>query len=188
MCALESEMAPYQVDVILGSVACAVRMIGGWMFDRAMAGWHLDVFASDGFDNRPLQILGVRSVNSYTDLHAVRSDQPGGVVAIGSDLLRVKDRMGDILDVINKGYNQVAVFGDLSPGDLIGRVDWVGHRLSGAAVAFKAQALRAAASATVRHGSVEAEEFLHYLPRDVAVGATTLLSRHAAARYGCSFG
>jgi hypothetical protein len=160
-------MSPYQVDVILGSVACAVSMIGGWMFDRTMAGWHLNVFAPDGFDIRPLQILGVRSVNTHADVLAASSGHPSGVVAIESDLFQVEDRRLDILNLINEGYAEVVVYGDLSLGNLISRVDRVGHRLSDAAVAFKAQALRAAA-ATSPHCCAEKQEFLHYLPRDVA--------------------
>src|ERR1700688_3322744 len=47
-----------RLAVLAPSVVEVVRSAGGWLFDRAMAGWNVTVITSDHSDSRPLQILG----------------------------------------------------------------------------------------------------------------------------------
>ena len=48
----------YRLDVVAADVADVVRFAGGWLFDRAMAGWDVTVLVADHPDERPLRILG----------------------------------------------------------------------------------------------------------------------------------
>ncbi|MGA8547342.1 MAG: hypothetical protein WB785_19075, partial [Mycobacterium sp.] len=50
----------YRLDVVAANVADVVRFAGGWLFDRAMAGWDVTVLLVDHPDERPLQILGAQ--------------------------------------------------------------------------------------------------------------------------------
>lgn len=53
----------YRVDVVGGSVADVVRRAGGWIFDRSMQGWAVNVVIPRPGDTRPIEILGA-SVNA----------------------------------------------------------------------------------------------------------------------------
>ncbi|WP_343575423.1 hypothetical protein [Mycobacterium sp.] len=48
----------YRLDVVAADVADVVTFAGGWLFDRAMAGWDVTVLVADHVDERPLRILG----------------------------------------------------------------------------------------------------------------------------------
>src|SRR5258708_23635754 len=79
----------YQLNVIAADVADVVQSIGGWLFDRSMAGWDVNVLLASHNDTRPLQILGVRtfelpppglSIGSSAERAAspaIAADQPG---------------------------------------------------------------------------------------------------------------
>ncbi|EUA51101.1 hypothetical protein I552_2042 [Mycobacterium xenopi 3993] len=45
------------------SVVDVVMFAGGWLFDRAMAGWEVTVLLTDHPDDRPLRILGARTLD-----------------------------------------------------------------------------------------------------------------------------
>ena len=60
----------YRVDVVAADVADVVKFAGGWLFDRAMAGWDVTVLLVDHPDERPLQILGAHA--PIVQLRAVR--------------------------------------------------------------------------------------------------------------------
>lgn len=47
-----------RVDVMAGSVADAVRRAGGWIFDRSMQGWAINLVIGRPGDTRPIEILG----------------------------------------------------------------------------------------------------------------------------------
>ena len=53
----------YRLAVLGTSVADVVRCVGGWLFDRAMAGWDVTVLVYDHHDDRPLRILGAATLN-----------------------------------------------------------------------------------------------------------------------------
>lgn len=53
-------MTMYQLDVLGVDATDVVRSAGGWLFDRVMAGWDVQVTLTRACDVRPLQILGLR--------------------------------------------------------------------------------------------------------------------------------
>jgi len=53
----------YRLDVVAANVIDVVKFAGGWLFDRAMAGWDVTVLVADHVDPRPLQILGAQIID-----------------------------------------------------------------------------------------------------------------------------
>ena len=131
----------YQLDVTAHDVADVVRHAGGWLIDRAMAGWDIRVCVASDCDLTPLRILGVRTSPVDGD------DDPTApprvlALAVSMDALAAT---GDVRDAVTrtlrKGRGEVTLWGaDHQRSDL----EPVEHVLSAAARAFKAQALRAA--------------------------------------------
>ena len=62
LCTAEHDMR-YRLDVVASSVVDVVRFAGGWLFDRAMAGWDVTVLIADRPDDRPLQVLGAQTLD-----------------------------------------------------------------------------------------------------------------------------
>jgi len=60
----------YRLDVVAADVVDVVKFAGGWLFDRAMAGWDVTVLVADHPNDRPLQILG--TLNSELDVRPIR--------------------------------------------------------------------------------------------------------------------
>lgn len=48
----------YRLVVVTRTVRDAASAAGGWLFDRAMAGWEVTVLAEDATDPRPARVLG----------------------------------------------------------------------------------------------------------------------------------
>jgi hypothetical protein len=123
-----------------------VQLAGGWLFDRAMAGWEVTVLTADHTDCQPLRILGARAVDMEDALAAPVAAPRPQAVAVRADLygsdVRIR-RM--VLDALGDDRTEVMLWGDPRPADL-GGAGSVRHRLSVAARAFKAQALAAAAA------------------------------------------
>ena len=67
----------YRLDVVAADVADVVKFAGGWLFDRAMAGWDVTVLVADRrgdpSDDRPLQILGAQALDLDDALAAMES-------------------------------------------------------------------------------------------------------------------
>lgn len=59
----EDECLRYRFDVVASAAAEAVRVAGGWMYDRAAAGWEVTVLLPHAAETRPLRILGVRALD-----------------------------------------------------------------------------------------------------------------------------
>ena len=57
--ALPASSRPHRLNVVAPTVADVVGQIGGWLFDRAMEGWRIDVLVPEGDSLTPLRILGV---------------------------------------------------------------------------------------------------------------------------------
>src|SRR5262245_1855902 len=51
-------LARYRVDVVATTVSDVVRCAGGWIFDRVMQGWAVNVLITQPCDTRALAILG----------------------------------------------------------------------------------------------------------------------------------
>ena len=68
----------YRLDVVASSVVDVVRFAGGWLFDRAMAGWDVTVLLTDRRPprDRPLQILGAQTLDLEHALASVEDPSP----------------------------------------------------------------------------------------------------------------
>ena len=94
------ECLRYRLDVVAASAVDVVQSAGGWLYDRMMAGWEVTVLLPDGFDTRPLRILGIRALDIQAELAPEFASVGMGVTsqslavsaeAFGSDA-RVRDR------------------------------------------------------------------------------------------------
>jgi hypothetical protein len=143
----------YQLTVIAANVVDAVESAGGWMCDRARAGWDVQVVLTDPDDTRPLAILGASVGELGGDLDGdladvVRNAAQGGALAVSAHVLADESLRADVLGVVKRGLVEVTAWG---PGCLtqFGRkADPVEHKLSSAARAFKARALGVASEST----------------------------------------
>ena len=136
----------YQLDVTACDVADVVRSAGGWLFDRAMGGWNVTVVLTAGGDVRPLEILGLSTHveepddDSSAPRRALALAASSGVVATDP---KVRD---GVLRALKRGLTEVTLWGDSWPAGVDSGSRPVEHVLSGAARAFKAQALAALGS------------------------------------------
>jgi hypothetical protein len=146
----------YRLDVVAADVADVVKFAGGWLFDRAMAGWDVAVLVADHPDERPLQILGVEIVDLEYAL-ATAGDRPAPqTLAAAADLFGCDSRVRQgVVQALDQGATEVTLWGETWPAELDDSVGLVEHRLSAAAQAFKAQALAAAAMPQASIGLVE---------------------------------
>jgi hypothetical protein len=135
----------YRLVVVAPRTAEVVRFAGGWLFDRAMAGWDVTVLTADHTDPRPLRILGARAVDLEDALATPGPGPRPQAVAVRADLYRCDARVRRmVLDAAGEGRTEVRLWGERWPAEP-GGAGAVRHRLSAAARAFKAQALAAAA-------------------------------------------
>lgn len=146
----------YRLDVVAASVVDVVKFAGGWLFDRAMAGWDVTVLVSVQSDDRPLQILGVQTLDLEEALASVGTRPRPQALAAAADLLGCDQRVRNgVLQALAHGVTEVTLWGKAWPAELSDSVGPVQHRLSTAALTFKAQALAAAALPTVSVGLTE---------------------------------
>jgi hypothetical protein len=145
----------YRLAVVASSVIDVVRFAGGWLFDRAMAGWDVSVLLTDLADHpdgRPLQILGAQIVDLEEALASVESRPRPQALAAAADLFGCDPRVRrGVLQALDHGVTEVTLWGETWPAELDDCVGLVQHRLSRAAQTFKAKALAAAA---LPYGSV----------------------------------
>lgn len=130
----------YDLHVIAADVDGIVTAAGGWLCDRARAGWQVTVTVPPDRDVRALTILGLDVDAHEPALHAL----PGtAAVAVDARVLRADERLRErVLSLVDAARAEVTVWGDPSPVGPDGRFDRVVHRLSAAARAFKARALQ----------------------------------------------
>ena len=127
--------------------------IGGFLgrasrrvYDRMMAGWEVTVLLPDGFDTRPLRILGVRTSDLQAELApefasvATSQSLVVSAEAFSSDA-RVRDR---VLDAMDRPSTEVALWGDGWPLRINRGMTRAQHVLSSGARVFKGYALAAA--------------------------------------------
>ena len=140
----------YQLNVIASTTEDVLQSAGGWLCDRARAGWDVNVLVADGGDPRPLAILGA-TARDLDDafLSMVTSASRVGALAVSADLLAADARVREeILRALERGLTDVIVWGRQWPAELGGQADPIQHRVSPAARAFKSHALVAAAVST----------------------------------------
>lgn len=147
----------YRLDVVAPTVLSAVTYAGGWIYDRSMAGWDVTVLVDDDADRLPLQILGAETLSLESVLTDWADRPHPQTVAVAADLLDRDPRVLEHVRVaLEQGATEVTLWGEERlPAELDCRVDGVRHHLSGAARAFKAQALAAAGARDVHVGPIE---------------------------------
>jgi hypothetical protein len=146
----------YRLDVVAASVVDVVRFAGGWLFDRAMAGWDVTVLLADPADDRPLQILGAQTMDLEHALASVDFRPRPQALAAAADLFGCDSQVRQgVLQALDHGVTEVTLWGQTWPAELDDSVGLVQHRLSSAAQIFKGQALAAAA---VPLGSIDPTE------------------------------
>jgi len=135
----------YRLDVVAPTVLDAVKFAGGWVYDRVMAGWDVNVLIGAEGDIRPLEILGAEVGDLETVLAAWEERPHPQTVAVAADLFDSEARVHQhVLNALEQGATEVTLWGERLPAELDDSVDSVQHQLSAAARAFKAQALEAA--------------------------------------------
>ena len=151
-----STVLRHEMTVIASSVGDVVASAGGWLFDRRMAGWTVNVLVADRIGERALQILGADVFDLSGDLEAITEDPDrAATLAVAADVYAADDRVRRFVSTSDRSRAEVALWGDT--GRVGHNVSAVSYRLSAAARAFKAQALLAAGTPS---DSVEATEAL----------------------------
>ncbi len=150
----------YRLDVVASSVADVVRFAGGWLFDRAMAGWDVTVLlTNEPFEQpggRPLQILGVQTLDLESALASVQTRPRPQALAVAADLFGCDSRVRQgVLRALDHGATEVTLWGETWPSELDDSVGLVQHPLSMAAQTFKARALAAAGVPEASIGGAE---------------------------------
>ncbi len=137
----------YRFDIVGRSVVDVVMAAGGWLYDRATAGWDVTVLIDDASkeqDTRPLEILGAKVLDLASVLTQWEHWPHPQTIAVCAEMFdgHAQVRQG-VIDALEHSSTEVTLWGDVPP-ELDSDVDARHHRLSAAARAFKAQALRAA--------------------------------------------
>jgi hypothetical protein len=164
----KSRLLRYQLNVIPTDVADLVQSVGGWLVDRAMAGWDVNVLVKDLSQVRPLQVLGIRALDFDTGMSGLirRRSRPAGL-AVAASLIANDERLhDDVRATVRHGLTEVALWGGSWPVDLGGPVDFVHYPISAAARVFKGQALAAAGLPDVAMVTTESLVRGGYRPRD----------------------
>ncbi|MHC9297228.1 hypothetical protein ACRCUN_32615 [Mycobacterium sp. LTG2003] len=147
----------YDLNVVGSGVGDLVSSVGGWLFDRAMAGWNVNVALSEPDVNAALGILGLKTVEPKGRWQSMT----GGPEHVAMTLIATDrfDADDDVrlrgLTALRSGAGTLAFWGVAGPGQLGGQVHRAQYRLSAAARAFKAHALAAAGRAAEPVDSVE---------------------------------
>jgi len=135
----------YRLHVVAATVVDVVKFAGGWLFDRAMAGWDVTVLVAEHPDDRPLQILGAQILDLEDALASIETRPRPQALAAAADLFGCDPRVRQgVLQALDHGVTEVTLWGETWPAELDDSVGLVQHRLSTAAQTFKAQALAAA--------------------------------------------
>lgn len=141
-------VAPNTVDV--------VRYAGGLIFDRMAAGWEVVAVLTETHDVRPLEIVGALVVDLTTALASPVHDTWPESVLVAPEIFVADARVrAGVIDCLDGGLNELAVWGEDLPEELATRVTSVHHRLSVAARAFKRCALGAAGIGPQADESIE---------------------------------
>ncbi len=150
-----STVLRHEMIVVASSVADVVASTGGWLVDRRMAGWQVNVLVSDRTGERALQILGADALDLSADLEAITDDPDrASTLAVAADVYTADERVRRFVSTSDRSRAEVALWGDT---DALGQnVSAVCYRLSAAARAFKSQALLAAGMPADSAGATEA--------------------------------
>ncbi len=133
----------HEMIVVASSVGDVVASAGGWLYDRGMSGWQVNVLVGDRTYERALRILGADVLDLAGDLEAITDDPDRAVtLAVAADMYASDGSVRRFVSASDRRRAEVALWGD--PGSLGENVSAVSYRLTAAARAFKAHALQAA--------------------------------------------
>lgn len=139
----DGQILRHRLDVIAVGTGDVVQTTGGWLFDRAMAGWEVNVLLPRGCDARPLHVLGARALDVSSDLDV--SDPLSQGLAVSIEAFTADDRVRDkVRKALSNRLTEVALWGEGWPLGVNRGLTRTRYRLSAAARAFKGQSLRAA--------------------------------------------
>ena len=111
-----------------------VTFAGGWLFDRAIAGWDVTVLVASDADARPLQILGVDTIDLEPVLSTDSLRPKPHALAVAGDLYSSDKRVRrGVRIALDHSKTAVTLWGDACPAELDRSVEPVKHRLSLAA-------------------------------------------------------
>jgi hypothetical protein len=133
-----------------------VQSAGGWLYDRAIVGWDVNVVLPVGANNRPLEILGVGTTELDSQFASLGEELRGHGLAVSAEMFASDARIrAQVLKALDRGFTEVMLWGEGWPANVDRKLSAVQHRLSFGARAFKVQALVAA---EIQHSPVEFTE------------------------------
>src|SRR5262245_13171056 len=140
----------YQLNVIASNPAEVVRAAGGWLCDRARAGWDVNVLVAERGDARALSILGATAIDLEGEFGLlVKAAASGSALAVSAGLLGSDTRVRDeVLRALKRWAAEIRVLGEVRPDGPGPQFEPVERRMSCAARAFKAHALAATVGST----------------------------------------
>jgi len=120
------------------SVLDVIRCAGGWLADRALAGWDVNVFLPEGDDGNPLRILGV-SLHSLADIDSAGPAPyaPTAVAVSAAAICADPQIERRLRRQFTREIAEVTVWGQQVPDDIGAYLQSVQHVPSAAAAAFK---------------------------------------------------
>jgi hypothetical protein len=135
----------YRLDVVGASPVDVVRSAGGWLYDRARAGWEVNVLLPRHGDTRALQILGVHAVDLDSHVPPVSAECAARGLAVSAEMFASDQRIRqEVLQALDRWMTEVTLWDDGWPLAIGHRTTAVQHVLTGAARAFKCHAMAAA--------------------------------------------
>ncbi|MFI5717531.1 hypothetical protein [Nocardia sp. NPDC051750] len=130
----------YRLVVVSPTVREAVRLAGGWLFDRAMSGWDVTILAGEVADPLPARVLGALVVPWDTVPASAEGPDPHAVAVIGNPQ-DFDDRMRRwVTDYSHRGQ-ETTLWGEAVWVDLPLHAEPGIFRPSRTALLFKAHAL-----------------------------------------------
>ncbi|WP_174523794.1 MULTISPECIES: hypothetical protein [Mycobacteriaceae] len=175
----------YRLDVAARTPVDAVERVGGWLFDRARAGWDVTVFVAEPGDPRPLWILGVEMGDLEKALELPH--RLPAALSVAAELYTIDPRLRDVVrTTLSRRTPEITVWGGSSP-ELGRKTVAACHALGAAARTHKAHAL---AAAHVRTAAVDSTEILGLVRRNPRVAEDHLCEQSASRVVGpvaCAF-
>ena len=139
----DGQILRHRLDVVAVRTGDVVQTAGGWLYDRVMAGWQVNVLLPHGSDTRPLHVLGAQVLDVAADLDLSGPTSQG--LAVSAEAFTADDRVRTLVrKAVASRLTEVALWGEGWPLGADRGLTRTHHTLSAAARAFKAQALRAA--------------------------------------------
>jgi hypothetical protein len=135
---------PFRLDVIAANTLDAVASAGGFLCDRALAGWHVRVFLPSLSDLRSLQILGAAAILLDHTSSDCEWPDPTSALTVSAELFETNATVRQFVTGALRGDREITLWGS-PPKAISSQLEPVQHHISTAARAFKSHALTAVA-------------------------------------------